>query len=31
MRSILLRDADGNLVNLFTPATDDAIQRFTGR
>jgi catechol 2,3-dioxygenase-like lactoylglutathione lyase family enzyme len=27
-RSILFRDPDGNLVNLFTPATDDAINRF---
>jgi catechol 2,3-dioxygenase-like lactoylglutathione lyase family enzyme len=27
-RSILFRDPDGNLVNLFTPATDDAIDRF---
>jgi len=27
-RSILFRDPDGNLVNLFTPATDDAIKRF---
>jgi len=30
-RSILLRDPDGNLVNLFTPVTDEAIQRFQGR
>ena len=27
-RSILFRDPDGNLVNLFTPATDDAVKRF---
>ena len=27
-RSILLRDPDGNLVNLFQPVTDDAIARF---
>jgi hypothetical protein len=27
-RSILFRDPDGNLVNLFTPATEDAIKRF---
>jgi catechol 2,3-dioxygenase-like lactoylglutathione lyase family enzyme len=27
-RSILFRDPDGNLVNFFTPATDDAIKRF---
>ena len=27
-RSILFRDPDGNLVNLFTPATDEAIKRF---
>ena len=27
-RSILFRDPDGNLVNLFTPTTDDAINRF---
>ncbi len=26
-RSALLRDPDGNLVNLFTPVTDDAIDR----
>lgn len=30
-RSILFRDPDGNLVNLFTPVADDAIQRFEGR
>ena len=27
-RSLLLRDLDGNLVNLFTPATPDAIAKF---
>jgi catechol 2,3-dioxygenase-like lactoylglutathione lyase family enzyme len=27
-RSILFRDPDGNLVNLFTPITADAIKRF---
>lgn len=27
-RSILFRDPDGNLINLFTPATEDAIKRF---
>jgi catechol 2,3-dioxygenase-like lactoylglutathione lyase family enzyme len=30
-RSILLRDPDGNLVNLFAPVTDEAIQRLSGR
>ena len=30
-RSILFRDPDGNLVNLFTPVTEEAIQRFQGR
>ena len=30
-RSILLRDPDGNLVNLFTPVTEEAIERFSGR
>lgn len=29
-RSILFRDPDGNLVNLFTPVTEDAITRFRG-
>jgi catechol 2,3-dioxygenase-like lactoylglutathione lyase family enzyme len=28
-RSILFRDPDGNLVNLFTPVTEDAINRFS--
>jgi predicted enzyme related to lactoylglutathione lyase len=30
-RSILFRDPDGNLVNLYTPATDAAIERFQHR
>jgi uncharacterized glyoxalase superfamily protein PhnB len=30
-RSILFRDPDGNLVNLYTPMTEEAIERFTGR
>lgn len=30
-RSILFRDPDGNLVNLFTPVSQEAIQRFQGR
>ena len=30
-RSILFRDPDGNLVNLFTPVSKEAIQRFQGR
>ena len=29
-RSILFRDPDGNLVNLFTPVSADAIKRFDG-
>ena len=29
-RSFLFRDPDGNLVNLFTPVTDDARARFDG-
>lgn len=28
-RSLLFRDPDGNLINLFTPITPEAIQRFT--
>jgi catechol 2,3-dioxygenase-like lactoylglutathione lyase family enzyme len=28
-RSILFRDPDGNLVNVFTPVTDEAIQKFS--
>ena len=27
-RSLLFRDPDGNLVNLFTPVTPDAVQKF---
>lgn len=27
-RSILLRDPDGNLVNLFTPVTEEALAKF---
>lgn len=30
-RSILFRDPDGNLVNLFTPVSEEAIERFKGR
>lgn len=30
-RSVLFRDPDGNLVNLFTPVTKEAIERFSGR
>ena len=30
-RSILFRDPDGNLVNLFTPVTEEAIKRFSGQ
>ncbi len=30
-RSVLFRDPDGNLVNLFTPVTEEAIKRFTGQ
>lgn len=30
-RSILFRDPDGNLVNLFAPVSDEAIARFAGR
>jgi predicted enzyme related to lactoylglutathione lyase len=28
-RSLLFRDPDGNLVNLFTPVTEEAIAKFT--
>jgi len=28
LRSILFRDPDGNLVNLFTPVTEEAIKKF---
>ena len=30
-RSALLRDPDGNLVNLYAPVTDEAEARFAGR
>jgi predicted enzyme related to lactoylglutathione lyase len=30
-RSILFRDPDGNLVNLFTPVTEEAIKRPSGQ
>ncbi|GLX70531.1 VOC family protein [Paenibacillus glycanilyticus] len=30
-RAMLFRDPDGNLVNLFTPVTEEAIKRFSGR
>ncbi|MCD1261844.1 VOC family protein [Paenibacillus athensensis] len=30
-RALLFRDPDGNLVNLFQPVTEEAIQRFKGR
>ncbi|WMT39352.1 VOC family protein [Paenibacillus sp. D2_2] len=30
-RAVLFRDPDGNLVNLFTPITEEAIKRFSGR
>jgi catechol 2,3-dioxygenase-like lactoylglutathione lyase family enzyme len=30
-RSMLLRDPDGNLVNLYAPVTDEARERFAGR
>ena len=29
-QSLLLRDPDGNLVNLFTPVTPEAIEKFKG-
>jgi predicted enzyme related to lactoylglutathione lyase len=29
-RSILFSDPDGNLVNFFTPVTEDAIKKFNG-
>jgi catechol 2,3-dioxygenase-like lactoylglutathione lyase family enzyme len=29
-RSLLFRDPDGNLVNFFTPVTEDAIKKFGG-
>ena len=30
-RAALFRDPDGNLINLFTPVTEEAIKRFNGR
>jgi predicted enzyme related to lactoylglutathione lyase len=30
-RSILFRDPDGNLINLFKPVTQEAVDRFSGR
>ena len=30
-RSILFRDPDGNLVNLYTPVSEEAVERFKGR
>jgi predicted enzyme related to lactoylglutathione lyase len=30
-RSVLFRDPDGNLVNLFTPVTEQARKKFEGR
>lgn len=30
-RSLLFRDPDGNLINLFTPVTPDAIKRFESK
>jgi len=30
-KSLLFRDPDGNLVNLFTPITPDAIKKFDGK
>jgi len=30
-RSLLFRDPDGNLVNFFTPVSDDAIEKFARR
>lgn len=30
-RSMLLRDPDGNLINLFEPVSEAAIERFKGR
>jgi len=30
-RAMLFRDPDGNLVNLFEPVTEEAINRFSGR
>ena len=30
-RSVLFRDPDNNLVNLYTPVSEEAIERFNGR
>jgi catechol 2,3-dioxygenase-like lactoylglutathione lyase family enzyme len=30
-KSLLFRDPDGNLVNLFTPVTPEAIKKFAGK
>lgn len=30
-KSLLFRDPDGNLINLFTPVTPEAIERFDGK
>lgn len=30
-KSLLFRDPDGNLVNLFTPVTPEAIEKFEGK
>jgi catechol 2,3-dioxygenase-like lactoylglutathione lyase family enzyme len=30
-RSLLFRDPDGNLINLYTPVTAEALERFQGR
>jgi predicted enzyme related to lactoylglutathione lyase len=30
-RSMLFRDPDGNLINLFTPVTEEAIKRFSSQ
>ncbi|MDD9269736.1 VOC family protein [Paenibacillus sp. GCM10023248] len=30
-RATLFRDPDGNLINFFTPVTEEAIKRFSGR
>jgi hypothetical protein len=30
-KSLLFQDPDGNLVNLFTPTTPEAIRRFRGK
>jgi len=29
-KSLLFRDPDGNLINLFTPVTSEAIKKFDG-